>query len=288
MSSLKRSGLAVVAELGISGVYGEWLLRIQTQRSGADTLYTANVHSKMKIEEEPIRWKDLAQIAEDYHEQQIIFRGVVDYEYELIPAIGRERARVNAIDPSQGDPFSPDDYRAMIERFEREATPHVVNLPDRTDPWCFQEWECIGRHHGLSTKLLDWTTSPLIAAYFATEKSGIVDGAKTHAAIYGLMYEHIDKENLHIQTDDPEVHIYIPSHLTKRVIAQRGLFTTHNLPEVPFDSEKLIKWKILADDCFQIRKFLNTCGFNRATLFPDLDGISKNLRWLYKWQRLNP
>jgi len=245
------------------------------------------VHSKLKIEEKPIGWKDLAQIVEDYHEQQIIFRGVVNYEYELIPAIGRKRARVNVIDPRQSDPFSPDDYRAMIDRFRREAVPHVDNIPDRTDAFDLEEWECIGRHHGLATRLLDWTSSPLIAAYFATEKSGIVDGAKTDAAIYGLKYEHIDKENRNIQTDDQEVHIYIPSHLTKRVFAQSGLFTIHNNPEIPFDSEKLIKWKILTDDCFQIKKLLSMCGFNRATLFPDLDGISQNLKWLYKWQRPN-
>src|SRR2546422_6373760 len=44
------------------------------------------------------------------------------------------------------------------------------------------DWLAIAQHHGLPTRLLDWTYNPLVAAYFAVEE----EVAETDSAIYAM------------------------------------------------------------------------------------------------------
>lgn len=55
------------------------------------------------------------------------------------------------------------------------------------------EFKAVAQHHGLPTRLLDWTYSPFVAAYFATRGRGDADGL-IWAVDYATVHEHVPDE----------------------------------------------------------------------------------------------
>ena len=76
---------------------------------------------------------------------------------------------------------------------------------------------------------------------------------------------------------------YFPPHVTPRITVQRALFTVHKVPDQPWNSTSLRKWIIPSDVCLHIKLALSRAGINRASLFPDPDGIAAHINWLHKW-----
>src|SRR5262245_41238140 len=96
------------------------------------------------------------------------FRGQADASWELKPSVGRAVEDGGLYDSSK--PVS-DFYQTeslLLQRFKRDGYPFVQRM--------LTDWEAItlGQHHQLSTRLLDWTSNPLVAVFFAAE-------AETHS-----------------------------------------------------------------------------------------------------------
>jgi type I restriction enzyme M protein len=107
---------------------------------------------------------------------QRCFRGVSDAAFLPRPQIGWITLR----DGENREKVE----RRMFERFKREAVLHAYVRP-QTD-W---EWLCLAQHHGLPTRLLDWTVNPLVALYFAVWE----DGPETvDRAVFMFDGEHVD------------------------------------------------------------------------------------------------
>src|SRR4051812_21887549 len=112
-------------------------------------------------------WSDLTALMEEHSDGTWIFRGVRSVEHELIPKIGRPYWRRNGF-TDRVRPFNPEEEKTLLDAFRKQARPYITYPPDRDI-----EWLAIAQHHGLPTRLLDWSESILVAVYFAVENGGV-------------------------------------------------------------------------------------------------------------------
>lgn len=195
-----------------------------------------------------------------------IFRGVSSPDHFPIPSIGRK-----AIYGMY--------YRAQEERLFQEFKYRAVALmraPD-FDDW---HWLAYAEHLGVPTRLLDWTTSPLVAAFFALQGD-----AESDRAIFCVKYSRYIHEVDQKTTSPFDCRIvgrFTPPLIFDRLRAQRGLFTVHPVPTKIFYSRGMRVIRISRDAVEKLRKRLFKYGVDYWYIYPDAEGLGAQLRWHYK------
>src|SRR3954463_11272559 len=135
-------------------------------------------------------WRDLDEAISDRewgsHPQHarstVVFRGLARSEYRNVTSLAR----------LEGD--YPTLERHLLRNFRKYA---YQRAPGPTT-W---DWLALGQHHGLPTRLLDWTFSPLVALHFATatwpeEDAALwaVDCAAAHRALPSVLHDTLTDE----------------------------------------------------------------------------------------------
>lgn len=186
--------------------------------------------------------------------------------------------------------INPDETRS---EFILKAASLLPRLP--SSDW---EWYFITQHYGLPTRLLDWTTGSLIALHFALcHDTGEQDAAIWVIDPWALNQWSRKSPDLLLSTD-PQAATYlpplyrrtriparpaaiVPPYNSPRITVQRGAFTVHGSNTKPLDSQfksRLARIAVPANCAHRIRRELRNAGLSEFTLFPELDGLSRDIR----------
>ena len=201
------------------------------------------------------------ELISEYESSNFSFRGQSDSSWELIPKIGRkEYSKLY-------------DEKLAFESWQRYATSHLKEKPK--DDW---DWLTIAQHHGLATRLLDWSRNPLVALFF----SSIDLNTKKDGAVFIL-----DNKATTIITEKTKPFdisfsgVFYPKVIASRVISQRSIFTISHKPTVSFEllrGEFEIKKIIINGNSKpKIQKSLELYNINEYSIYQDLDNLSNYL-----------
>lgn len=239
-------------------------------------------------------------------------------EWQLKPKSGRDAYFGAALSGRQMWEHASQEEVVNGERKVVRVDEHA--LPPH-DMWVFQEWckravaysgsfprnkwerLALAQHYGLATRLLDWTTNPLVGLYFAVAEEN-ADGS--HGAVYAYLskYDEIDPEVTEFWNFDSnkfawDPPVYRPRSIDPRIIRQSAVFTFHSKPLdalVPvqeregttFSSGSMARFgtdlmTIVVQNSLknEILRELRVLGFTRESLFPDMEGLSADLNREY-------
>ena len=207
----------------------------------------------------------------------VLFRGQRE-DKPLLPKI----ARINLRDPIL------DAEKKMIRDFKRRVLPYLPTIPS-TD-W---DWLSIAQHHGMATRLLDWTLNPMAALWFAVRKPPLNEEGKLKC---GVIWIFVPKESDYVTATlkSPfrinRTMVFRPKHIAPRLVSQSGWFTAHKFIEIenkfiPLEanksySAKLTKLNIPPESFSDMRSELDRFNVNSSTQFPDIDGLCQHIEWL--------
>ena len=203
-------------------------------------------------------WTGFQQQIEPFLDGNWLFRGVTSVRYSLIPSVGRQR---------DGYAYSKQLETALFEQFKREALPFLAQRPH--SDW---EWLALAQHHGVPTRLLDWSESPSVSLFFAVWGNDDED-----AGLYVIPRPNEVQELTVSPFDAREVRFFYPGYVTQRLVSQRGLFTVHPQPAKPYliDGMRQI---VIGKECkADFRRKLDSSGTHHAAIYADLDGLSRRL-----------
>ncbi len=218
-----------------------------------------------------------------------VFRGAANSAWGLTPSLHRACAHNLALE------------KQMLRSFRKYGYSDIAQ--------CQSFWQVLAmaQQHGLPTRLLDLTYSPLVAAHFATEDVSAYDRdgaiwcvntelvnaqlppalkellATEHANIFTM--EMLDRvgdgfEALAQLSETPFALFFEPASMVDRIANQYALFAVLSAPEksladLPGVDEAIVRIVIPKEVKLEIRDKLDYINISERMIYPGLDGVCK-------------
>jgi|SRR5450432_937786 len=231
------------------------------------------------------------QLNNRYHCDFPLYRGSAKASWSLEPYLLRKTKRYD-----DNNLFIKE--ASLFQDFISQAGDHLKT---------YNTWETlfVMRHHGMPTRLLDWTENLFVALYFA-----ILDTPKAvkNPCIWVLDPYRLNKKSKEITQGyviNPELEseeyfelfcksfpykkaesipsypiVIYPFRQNERIIAQQGLFTIHGINRTGIEKQcpEVLKQIIIpARIISEVKNILELAGLNRYTIYRDLDSLSSIL-----------
>jgi FRG domain len=228
------------------------------------------------------------------HRSDFVFRGEASRDTKLTTSLQRLGGGYTDVEPH------------LLRNFRKYA--HRSAVPEDS----LWHWLALAKHHGLATRLLDWTYSPYVALHFATayprdyEQDGaiwMVDFVKTNRLLPAELREAVEQEGMNAlsadllldcaktlgefdRLGDDFVVFFEPPALDDRIVNQYALFSLMPSAEARMDDwlerhPALSRRIVLPGELkWEVRDKLDQANITERVLFPGLDGLAT---WLKRY-----
>lgn len=211
---------------------------------------------------------------------------------------GHSRASYTLEPSAQRRGRTEEQERNLIHEFRVRAALRHTSVPPKSD-WA--AWLALAQHYGLPTRLMDWTFSPLIAAYFAV--TGRDADEQQSAVIWALLPSELNRHfgyEPYLYAIDAKTleELINPAFAKKyespakvgaamaveadpRMQVQQGAFTVHGLrrplSEVEGSENWLFRAEIPAREVASLRHELRILSIRKDSVFPDLSALASQV-----------
>lgn len=240
---------------------------------------------------------DFLKHLQDKDVKTSFYRGHSDENYLLKPAIGRnpkkftdwlfEMENTENLSDMQKKSVGLQQYEwwALSEFKARKIPYHNQNMN-------YFDLMILAQHHGLRTRLLDITTNPLIALYFACDnnlKDGQLIAFDKSWSKIKVIKTGVNDEFSHLIGEDIRGFLMFmrsidnftfvkPSHLSPRIISQDGSFIMFKQPLFEIKNEEgITRYLIPKESKIKIKDELKKLGFVKSKLFPELNSVASEI-----------